>query len=97
MKKYLDLNFVLLIVIGIAIVLVLRFWSITSNQFVFYDEGMYLVENRVLLKLIEQNPAVNAQQWFAIAGVLFKSALATAKAFWFYLLNSSSKYWVIAL
>ncbi len=65
----------------------LRCYNITANEFVFYDEGMYLVENRKLLHLIEANPARNPGEFIAILGVLVKSALSTAKAFWFFLLN----------
>lgn len=65
----------------------LRCYNITANEFVFYDEGMYLVENRKLLHLIEANPARNLGELMAILGVLVKSALSTAKAFWFFLLN----------
>ncbi len=67
--------------------LMIRSWNITANEFVFYDEGMYLGQNRALLHLIEMNPAHSIGEFIAIMGVLVKTALSTAKAFWFFLLN----------
>lgn len=73
----------------IAIVLgcLLRVFEITQNSFIFYDEGMYLNHNRNILLKIEQFPAKDANEFFAILKVLFLTALATAKWLWFFISN----------
>lgn len=65
----------------------LRFFEITQNSFIFYDEGMYLNHNRELLWKIEQFPAKDGAEFFAIFKVLFLTALATAKWLWFFISN----------
>lgn len=75
------------IAIFVAAVVIVRFYRITSNDFVFYDEGMYLGYNRAFLELVAANPPKNLQEYFIITGLIFKTALTTAKALWFYLLN----------
>jgi hypothetical protein len=74
-------------VLAIVIGLFLRFWHITNNQFLFYDEGMYLGHNRNFLNLVEANPPRSINELFIILGIMFKVALGTAKALWFFLLN----------
>ena len=76
-----------LCVAAIAIGIGLRLWRITANEFLFYDEGMYLSQNRSFLELIAANPPHNIQEFGIILGLLFKAALSTPKALWFFLLN----------
>lgn len=74
-----------LFAIGLGIFL--RFWHITSNQFLFYDEGMYLGYNRNFIELVAANPPRDIHELFIILGLMIKAALGTAKALWFFLLN----------
>jgi len=67
--------------------LTLRFYHICKNQFLFYDEGMYLGYNRAFLNLVANNPAHNLSEFGIIIGIMFKTALSTAKALWFFILN----------
>jgi len=71
----------------ICIGLFLRLTHITDNQFLFYDEGMYLGYNRAFLDLVANNPAHNIGEWGVILSLMFKTALTTAKALWFFILN----------
>jgi|CXWL01.1.fsa_nt_gi hypothetical protein len=65
----------------------LRFFEITHNSFIFYDEGMYLNHNLDLLRKIQQFPPKDGHEFFAIVHILFLSALATAKWLWFFISN----------
>lgn len=65
----------------------LRFFEITQNSFIFYDEGMYLNHNADLLHKIEQFPPKDGHEFFAIIRILFLTALATAKWLWFFISN----------
>ncbi len=76
-----------LTLLALGVGLFLRFWNITSNQFLFYDEGMYLGYNRKFLDLVAANPPKDLNELFVILGIMFKTALTTAKALWFFLLN----------
>ena len=74
--------------IGIVLIaLFARFFRITSNDLVFYDEGMYLGYNRAFLNLVSQNPPKNITEFLIILNLIFKTALATPKALWFFLIN----------
>jgi len=64
-----------------------RFYHISDNQFLFYDEGMYLGYNRAFLNLVANNPAHDINEFGIILGIMFKTALTTAKALWFFILN----------
>ncbi|MBF0504953.1 MAG: hypothetical protein HQL14_07620 [Candidatus Omnitrophica bacterium] len=75
-------------VIGIIIFgLWARFYHIGDNQFLFYDEGMYLGYNRMFLNLVANNPAHNLSELGIIVSLMMKMALSTAKALWFFILN----------
>ncbi|MBI3602636.1 MAG: hypothetical protein HY209_07085 [Candidatus Omnitrophica bacterium] len=74
-----------LMAVGVAIFF--RFWHIMDNQFLFYDEGMYLGYNRSFLNLVAANPPQDLHDLFIILGLMLKIALTTAKALWFFLLN----------
>jgi 4-amino-4-deoxy-L-arabinose transferase-like glycosyltransferase len=82
-SKYFKAACWALILLGVF----LRFYHITQNDFVFYDEGMYLEHNRDLLNKIKQYPAKNFTDSFAIIKILFNSALMTAKWLWFFISN----------
>jgi len=72
-----------LVLIGMAI----RLYHITANQFLFYDEGMYIGYNRAFLDLVANNPAHNLGELAIILGLILKAALSTPKALWFLILN----------
>ena len=71
----------------LAVSILLRLWRINTNEFVFYDEGMYLGYNRSFLRLVEANPPHSIGELFTILGLMAKASLTTAKALWFFLLN----------
>jgi hypothetical protein len=79
----------LLIFIGLIILagLIVRLYHISDNQFLFYDEGMYLGYNQAFLNLVANNPAHNFNEFLIILSLMFKTALTTAKALWFFILN----------
>ncbi|MEI7998245.1 MAG: glycosyltransferase family 39 protein [Candidatus Omnitrophota bacterium] len=87
MYKSLNLRLWSLGLLVVCIGLFIRFWRITDNQFLFYDEGMYLGYNRNFLDLVTANPPKSIHELFIILGLMFKTALGTAKALWFFLLN----------
>jgi 4-amino-4-deoxy-L-arabinose transferase-like glycosyltransferase len=64
-----------------------RLYHISDNQFLFYDEGMYLGYNRAFLNLVANNPAHNFHEFCIILSLMFQTALTTAKALWFFILN----------
>jgi hypothetical protein len=76
-----------LAVVALALGLILRLWQINTNQFLFYDEGMYLGYNRRFLDLVAVNPPKDLHEFFIILGLMTKAALGTAKSLWFLLLN----------
>ena len=86
MSKRNPLQFIF---IGIIIVtgICLRLYHISANQFLFYDEGMYLGYNRAFLNLVANNPAHNLGEFGIILSLMFKAALTTAKSLWFFILN----------
>src|ERR1700691_1082102 len=79
----------LTVIIGLIIFigLSLRLYHISDNQFLFYDEGMYLGYNRLFLNLVANNPPHDLHELAIILSVMFKAALTTPKALWFFLLN----------
>ena len=83
--SYSTLKIICLIVIVFGCLL--RFFEITHNSFIFYDEGMYLNHNRELLFKIQQFPPKDAHEFLAIVHILFLTALATAKWLWFFISN----------
>lgn len=81
--KALNIICLMLIFFGIL----LRFFEITHNSFIFYDEGMYLNHNRELLVKIQEFPPKDLGELGAILKILFYTALATAKWLWFFISN----------
>jgi len=65
--------------------LIIRFYHISDNQFLFYDEGMYLGYNRAFLHLVANNPAHDLNELGIIFSLILKTALSMPKALWFFL------------
>ena len=65
----------------------MRLYKITTHNFLFYDEGMYLGYNRPFLDLVAANPPKNLNELLIILGLIFKAALNTPKSLWFFMLN----------
>jgi hypothetical protein len=84
-----KLNPFIPVIIGLIIFLglLMRLYHINDNQFLFYDEGMYLGYNRAFVNLVANNPAHDLNEFGIILSVMFKTALTTAKALWFFILN----------
>ena len=82
-KSFLPAIIGLIILLGLSI----RFYHINDNQFLFYDEGMYLGYNRAFLNLVANNPAHNLHELGIILSFMLKTALSTPKALWFFILN----------
>ena len=76
-----------LLFLALLVAIFSRFWHIMNNQFLFYDEGMYLGYNRKFLDLVATNPPKDIHELFIILGLMFKASLSTAKSLWFFLLN----------
>ena len=64
-----------------------RFYQITQNQFVYYDEGMWLGANREFVAAVTYNPPHTFNELVKILQINLKLSLATAKALWLFLLN----------
>ena len=82
-KQYLPYLTGIIILAALSI----RFYHIGENQFLFYDEGMYLGYNRLFLNLVANNPPHDLNELSIILSLMFKTALTTAKALWFFILN----------
>src|SRR5271170_2569109 len=83
LKTLLPVIAAVIILIGLFV----RLYHISDNQFLFYDEGMYLGYNRAFLNLVANNPAHDLNELGIILVLMFKTALTTAKALWFFILN----------
>lgn len=59
-----------------------RFYHITDHQFVYYDEGMWLVQNHEFVQFVEasrhQGVGIQAKLW----NIAFHLSLRTGKALW---------------
>ena len=86
-KNNRDLPLVIIIGLIIFVGVIIRLYHIGSNQFLFYDEGMYLGYNRGFLNLVANNPPHDLNEFGIILSLMFKTALGTAKALWFFILN----------
>ncbi|MBF0571905.1 MAG: glycosyltransferase family 39 protein [Candidatus Omnitrophica bacterium] len=82
-------KYILPVIAGLIVLagLLIRLYHISDNQFLFYDEGMYLGYNRTFLNLVANNPAHDLNELGIILSLMLKTALATAKALWFFILN----------
>ncbi len=80
-RKFLTFVLIGLVALGVFF----RFYNITANTFVYYDEGLYLSENLQFVTLIERFPPRNFPEFLNILKVSLGRALATGKAIWFFL------------
>ena len=82
-------KYFLYVLIGLVTIagLLVRLYHISDNQFLFYDEGMYLGYNRAFLNLVANNPAHDLNELGIIISLILKTALSMPKALWFFLLN----------
>ena len=82
-------KFLVPVIIGLIIFigLIIRLYHISDNQFLFYDEGMYIGYNRAFLNLVANNPAHDLNELGIILSLILKTALSTPKALWFFILN----------
>ena len=76
-------------IIGLIVLvgLIIRLYHISDNQFLFYDEGLYIGYNRAFLNLVANNPPHNLTELGIILSLMFKTALAMPKALWFFILS----------
>ncbi len=75
---------IFLVVVGVG----LRFYHITRDDFVFYDEGFYLNHNRLLGDLLEKSYPTNFSDLMKALGVFTKLAMASGKTLWFLLADA---------
>jgi len=80
-NKALALFFGIIILTGIFF----RFYHITQNQFVYYDEGMWLNQNRSFVTLVDHNPPKSFSELLKILNIMTHLSLATAKSLWAFL------------
>lgn len=74
-----------LALISLAVGLWARLYRITANDFVYYDEGLWLNQDRAFVRLVEQNPPQGFSQWAVVARLSVRLSLATAKSLWAFL------------
>ncbi len=84
LPKMNKLIVILLLCVGIF-GLCARFYHITDNQFIYYDEGLYLEHGIDFLLFMEKNPAKNASDFLRYLNIATHLALADAKFLWFFL------------
>ena len=77
-KKIVFILFFVLIVAGIYF----RFYHITDNDFLFYDEGMWLGYHRDFVQLVDWNPPKSFPELLKIVSLIFNFSLASAKSLW---------------
>ncbi len=71
----------LAVLAGIA----LRFYRITDNTFVFYDEGMWLLQGQELVRAMPQAASAGWASSWAMVDAAFHTSLRTGKALWAFL------------
>lgn len=59
-----------------------RFYHITENNFVYYDEGMWLVQNPKLVQLMEQSRHQGLNVQGKLLDIAFHLSLRSGKALW---------------
>lgn len=78
---------IVLIILSVIFGLFARFYLITENQFVYYDEGFFLQHNVDFLYFMEKKPPENLKQVFRYLQICMHIALAEGKALWAFLAN----------
>ena len=63
----------------------LRFFNITSSDFVFYDEGFYLNHNRLFGEMLQRYYPQDLETFFKAVGAYAKLSLSSGKSLWFML------------
>lgn len=75
----------LVVCAAILLGVIFRFYAITQNTFVFYDEGMWLLQSHSLVESIEQNSQATLSTRMKLLDSAFHASLQTGKALWAYL------------
>ncbi len=68
--------------------IVFRFFRITDDDFIFYDEGYYLNYNRQVMSIIANHHPQDFRDFFNAFGAYLRTSLASAKALWFMVVNA---------
>jgi hypothetical protein len=64
-----------------------RFYAVTNPDFVYYDEGLYLIHNIKLLYFLDANPPHTFALWMESLGACWQAALSDTKTLWFFLVS----------
>ncbi|MBF0385623.1 MAG: phospholipid carrier-dependent glycosyltransferase [Candidatus Omnitrophica bacterium] len=75
----------ILAIVLIALGVFFRFYDINKNDFVFYDEGMWLNLGNELLVRMDEAKTNSFTDFFAAVKLIFRISLSTAKSFWAFL------------
>ncbi|VAW11746.1 hypothetical protein MNBD_BACTEROID05-113, partial [hydrothermal vent metagenome] len=75
---------IVLILLGVLIFLgiVFRFYHITDNHFILFDEGMWLNANRGFTQMVEMHYPSTISEYLKILKGLALQSLPTGKALW---------------
>ncbi len=84
LKKFVTAACLIVIVLGIGF----RFYRITDNTFVFYDEGMWLLQNQSFVRHIEQSAGEGLSKIGSLLNISFHLSLQTGKALWAFISQS---------
>ncbi len=68
--------------------IIFRFYHISRNDFVFYDEGYYLNYNRLVMYLVSRHTPQGFDDFYRSFGAFLRTSLASAKALWFLVVNA---------
>ena len=74
---------ILILIVGLGVFG--RFYRITENQFVYYDEGLYLNHNVNFLYYLKSHPPDSFGKFFKYIEICLHMALADGKFLWFFL------------
>ncbi|HSA30627.1 MAG TPA: hypothetical protein P5160_02385 [Candidatus Omnitrophota bacterium] len=84
LSRFFLLSVILCVVFG----LVFRAWNIAQNDFVFYDEGLYLNHNRVLGQIFTVYFPKSLSEFGKALYAYISSCLASGKSLWFAIADS---------
>jgi len=70
------------LVIVVAVGVWARFYHITDNQFIYYDEGLWLNQSRPFADQYAAQPPTTARDFGNYININFHNSLATAKSLW---------------